>query len=215
MKVILSGCTGFIGAEILAQCLAHPSIISVIALSRRDLPAHTKLTTVIMKDFVDYPESVLAQLKGADACIWAIGTYNGSMLVDVEYPLAFANSMQTLSDHTKPFKYVHLGGAFTEMDQEKTLWFLQRGRRTRGLAEANMMAFEREHSSSWKSFIAKPGPVLPRKGLGLVGWLLGTSLSIRVSELAAAMIDTAIQGNDSQVILNVALVTKGRALIQK
>lgn len=70
MKVILLGSTGFIGKEVLDQCLKTPAITSIIALSRRDLPANPKLTVVIMEDFKFYPDSVLEQLKGADACIW-------------------------------------------------------------------------------------------------------------------------------------------------
>jgi nucleoside-diphosphate-sugar epimerase len=70
MKVILTGSTGFIGKAVLEQCLINPVITSVIALSRRELPANPKLTTVIIEDFKVYPESVLEQLKGAGACIW-------------------------------------------------------------------------------------------------------------------------------------------------
>jgi len=73
MKFILLGSTGFIGKEVLDQCLKTPVITSIIALSRRDLPegaANPKLTTVIVEDFKLYSESVLEQLKGADACIW-------------------------------------------------------------------------------------------------------------------------------------------------
>lgn len=73
MKVILTGSTGFMGKEVLDQCLKNPSITSIIALSRRNLPgvpANPKLTVVIIEDFKLYPESVLEQLKGADACIW-------------------------------------------------------------------------------------------------------------------------------------------------
>lgn len=73
MKVILLGSTGFIGKEVLNQCLETPSITSIIALSRRALPeaaANPKLTVVIMEHFNSYPDSVLEQLKGADACIW-------------------------------------------------------------------------------------------------------------------------------------------------
>eukprot|EP01117_Protostelium_nocturnum_P002233 TRINITY_DN12880_c0_g1_i1.p1 TRINITY_DN12880_c0_g1~~TRINITY_DN12880_c0_g1_i1.p1 ORF type:complete len:221 (+),score=38.93 TRINITY_DN12880_c0_g1_i1:45-707(+) len=218
MKVILSGSSGYIGSEVLQQCLENPSINQVIALSRKDLPAHSKLTTVILKDFGVYPDSVLDQLKGSDACIWSIGTYNGSLAVDVEYPLTFANAMvKILSDSNKPFHYVHLGGAFTEWDQEKTLWFMPNGRQRRGLAESNMCNFEKEHSSVWKSFIAKPAAVLPKKGLGMgtASWLVGSTYSIKINELAAAMIDMAIHGNDAQVILNAPLVSKGRSLLQK
>jgi hypothetical protein len=75
MKVILLGSTGFVGKEVFNQCLKNPDITSLIALSRRDLPlpeaaANSKLTVVIVKDFKAYSDSVLEQLKGADACIW-------------------------------------------------------------------------------------------------------------------------------------------------
>jgi len=70
MKIILTGSTGFIGKAVLEQCLNNPAITSIIALSRRELPANPKLTSVIMKDFKMYPEEVLEQLKSAEACIW-------------------------------------------------------------------------------------------------------------------------------------------------
>lgn len=70
MKVILIGSTGFVGREVLDQCLAHPAITSVVALSRRELPPHDKLKVVVTEDFLSYPESVRDAIKGADACIW-------------------------------------------------------------------------------------------------------------------------------------------------
>lgn len=75
MKIILTGSTGFIGREVLEQCLQNSSITSVVALSRRELPAsvvdnNPKLKTVIVKDFLSYPDSVLHDIKGAEACIW-------------------------------------------------------------------------------------------------------------------------------------------------
>lgn len=74
MKFVLTGCTGFVGGEVLSQCLRNPSITSVVALSRRNLPEaltkDPKLNVVLMKDFNSYPDSVLQEVKGADACIW-------------------------------------------------------------------------------------------------------------------------------------------------
>jgi uncharacterized protein YbjT (DUF2867 family) len=70
MKVILTGSTGFVGREILNQCLAHPAITSVVALSRRELPQHDKLKVAVIEDFLSYPESVREDIKGAEACIW-------------------------------------------------------------------------------------------------------------------------------------------------
>lgn len=71
MKVILTGCTGFIGNGIMQECIANPEVTSIIALSRRDLPiTNPKIKVVIMKDFLSYSEEVLKELSGADACIW-------------------------------------------------------------------------------------------------------------------------------------------------
>jgi uncharacterized protein YbjT (DUF2867 family) len=74
MKVILSGATGFIGSEALRQCLKSSSITSVVVLSRRNLEdsvtSNPKLKVIIMNDFTAYPETVLKELAGAEACIW-------------------------------------------------------------------------------------------------------------------------------------------------
>jgi len=74
MKVILTGATGFIGGEILQQALAHPSITSLVCITRKALPdsvsSNPKLQVIILSDFTSYPPEVLAKLKGAQACIW-------------------------------------------------------------------------------------------------------------------------------------------------
>jgi uncharacterized protein YbjT (DUF2867 family) len=74
MKVILTGSTGFVGREVLEQCLKNSSITSMIALSRRELPPsvvdNPKLKTAIVEDYLSYPDSLLQDIKGADACIW-------------------------------------------------------------------------------------------------------------------------------------------------
>jgi hypothetical protein len=77
MKVILAGSSGFIGKEVLRQCLQNPSITSLVALSRRPLPENDpKLKTVLMEDFTSYSPSVLQELEGADSCIWYVFTHN-------------------------------------------------------------------------------------------------------------------------------------------
>jgi uncharacterized protein YbjT (DUF2867 family) len=74
MKVLIVGASGMIGGEALFQCLAHPSISSVVAFVRRDLPAdvsdHPKLECVLMKDFAKWPEDVLQAHADAAAMIW-------------------------------------------------------------------------------------------------------------------------------------------------
>ena len=77
MKVILAGVTGFIGGEVLNQCLHNPAITSIVALSRRNIPLPIgvdtkKLKVKIMEDFLTYPDDVLQELKGAEGCVWYV-----------------------------------------------------------------------------------------------------------------------------------------------
>lgn len=61
----------------------------------------------------------------------SMGTYNWDPVVELEYPEAFQQALLKVLDGTKTFRYVYLGGAFTETDQEKSLWFLAKGRHIR------------------------------------------------------------------------------------
>ncbi|KAJ2998732.1 hypothetical protein NUW58_g227 [Xylaria curta] len=138
MKVLLTGASGSIGGGCLTQCLAHPGISTVVAFVRRELPTdlsnHPKLKCVVIKDFSQWPEDVLQAHADAAGMIWAMGSYKGSRTADLEYPLAFLESMARVLK-TKParprFKYIHLGGMFTRQDQEKKLYFLEYPRKIR------------------------------------------------------------------------------------
>jgi FlaA1/EpsC-like NDP-sugar epimerase len=74
MKVLIVGASGSIGSECLSQCLSHPSISSVVAFVRRDLPAdvsvHPKLNCVFIKDFMNWPVDVLQEHADAGGMIW-------------------------------------------------------------------------------------------------------------------------------------------------
>jgi uncharacterized protein YbjT (DUF2867 family) len=71
MKIILTGATGRIGGATLQSALSDPAITTVIVLSRREIDVqHAKLQTIIKKDYTQYTPEELAQLEGAEACIW-------------------------------------------------------------------------------------------------------------------------------------------------
>lgn len=76
MKVILTGSTGFIGGEVLTQCLSHPSITSLVLLTRRPLPdtitSKPTVQVITLVDFTSYPPELLSRLTGAEACIWYV-----------------------------------------------------------------------------------------------------------------------------------------------
>jgi hypothetical protein len=73
MKLILTGTSGFIGSEVLSQALRHPSITSIVALSRKPIQnSDPKLKVLLIDDFEHYSPSALSELSGAEACIWYV-----------------------------------------------------------------------------------------------------------------------------------------------
>jgi uncharacterized protein YbjT (DUF2867 family) len=75
MKLIVTGATGLLGTEIIRQTLQIPEITQVIALARKPIQFDDKLDSskvksVIIRDYSDYPDDVKAEFAGADACIW-------------------------------------------------------------------------------------------------------------------------------------------------
>ncbi|KAJ7446768.1 hypothetical protein FB451DRAFT_1148321 [Mycena latifolia] len=221
MKIILTGTTGFIGTEVLAQCLRNPTITTIVVLSRRLLPetvsADPKVQVIVMKDFKIYPEEVVKQLEGADACIWSMGTTDAIPELEIDYPLAFARAIApTLVAQQKQFRYMHTSGVLAERDQTKSLLFLQEGRRIKGTAENEVLAYAKEkvHEGRWETYIVKPAMVLHTEGDVLKrmgGCVLGT---VKVNELAAVMIDVVRNGNKEQIIQNAEIVARGKALVK-
>ena len=225
MKIVLSGSTGYIGGEVLTQCLNHPSITSVLILTRRHpgaLAENPKVKVIIVKDFTLYDELTLNELKTANAAIWCLGTFNGDERIDIEYPLTFIKAIKTRPLGSTPFRYVQLGGAFTEPppkegEKERSLWYYANGRRIRGATEARVLAESTEEGSSQREFavyVVKPGGVLPQNRAFLQRWV-GDSLSIRMDELGATMVDLAVRENKQKVFRNREIIEHARRLLEK
>jgi uncharacterized protein YbjT (DUF2867 family) len=79
MKIIVTGATGFVGGGIVRQASLDPAITGIFTLSRRPLPSALaklpKVTSIIHKDFSEYPDELLRKLRGAEACIWYADSY--------------------------------------------------------------------------------------------------------------------------------------------
>jgi uncharacterized protein YbjT (DUF2867 family) len=76
MKVLIVGASGSIGGEALKQCLAHPTITSIIAFSRKELPPeiteNNKVSVVIVTDFAHWEPEILESHADAAAMIWSV-----------------------------------------------------------------------------------------------------------------------------------------------
>lgn len=74
MKLIVAGGTGLVATEVIRQSLQMREITSVIALARKPVQVDglesSKLKSVIISDYGEYPDHVKAEFAKADACIW-------------------------------------------------------------------------------------------------------------------------------------------------
>ena len=176
----------------------------------------------------------------ADESQRCIGTYTGDTVVEIDYPLAFANAVASrIRVQKKRFRYVHLGGGLTESDQEKPLWFYQTARRVRvrtlgrssrsvrstnnqckGLAETKMKDFGQRNDIKgiWETLIVKPMAILPKGSYA--GYILssipliGFNYFIRMEESTATMVDLVVNDSKDKTLTNRMIITKGRELLK-
>ncbi|KAF2670417.1 hypothetical protein BT63DRAFT_439460 [Microthyrium microscopicum] len=226
MKVLITGATGLIGGGALNQALLRPEINSIIALSRKDLPAnissHHKVKTFIIKDFSKWESGILEEIKNADAMIWALGTSDNNQGPNLEYPVAFQDAfVQVLEPRNgkAPFRWIQLSGKFVVQDQSAPLWFLETPRKTKGRCDTRTLQRNSEHGDTWHSIVVKPGGVFPKGSVtaGLMSTILGRGWVIQDDELGAVMVDLAINGcvgDEDSVMLNQGLVQRGKELLQ-
>ena len=79
-------------------------------------------------------------------------------------------------------------------------------------------ANEPKVNGKWKTYVVKPGYVLPSAAQGswyhtLVGFMFGSHYSVRNDELAATMVDMAIRGGPRNVLLCKEIGLEGRKLL--
>ena len=147
MKVIVTGATGTVGSAVLQRCIDHPSVSSVVALTRRPLEITSpKLNNIVHKDFLKYDQDVLDQLKGAQACIWyeipqtwrgieancklcrALGSPTSGKEVHIDYTNtaidAFQTSLVPQLKEGQKFRFVYTSGGLVPYLASSWLFFL-------------------------------------------------------------------------------------------
>ncbi|PGH27640.1 hypothetical protein AJ80_00653 [Polytolypa hystricis UAMH7299] len=215
MKVVLTGSTGFIGREVLRQCLESPGITSIIALSRKELPtsvaSNPKLKAVVVDDFLSYPDSLLEELRDTDACIWSLGKAFMSdnevaRKINIDYILAAAKAFSQVSSQgeqkkKKKIRFVYVSGAMVERDQSKSLWVAGEYRRIRGQVENELLAHAKEHQDTFGAYIVRPAMVLS-EGMNLRRFVFGFGPNVKLGSLTAVMLHLARNGNGPCILDN-------------
>ncbi|ORY12195.1 hypothetical protein BCR34DRAFT_600761 [Clohesyomyces aquaticus] len=229
MKLVITGATGLVGTEVIRQSLSIPGITSVVALGRREVLAPSsvrpsadpsKLKSVILKSFdEDLPEDVKNQLRGVNACIWLLAItpsksktfpWEEVRKVNLDYTVAGMQSLMAVSE--KPFRFIYTSGQMSERDQSKKLALLGDYRLLRGEAENQVLSLADKREGSTEAQIVKPGIIdgpgrgmLVRAALAATAALGGIS-KVHVSEIAACLLDQAINGFEKETLENADLI---------
>jgi nucleoside-diphosphate-sugar epimerase len=208
-KVMITGATGMIGGLVLNHCLHCPEVASVTSLVRRASGTqHEKLKEVIVDNFLKLDEGAI-YFTSVDVVFYCLGIYTGAVdreefrKITVDYPETLGKVLRKKSPN---LKFCLLSGAGVDRREHSRIMFAQ----DKGTIE------NRLSKMGFKSFHAfRPAyiyPVKPRKEPNLsykimrfiypLLKLLGPSVSIKSTELAAAMFEVGINGSDLEIIGN-------------
>lgn len=162
MKIVLAGANGFVGTEVLDQCIKHSYIRHIYCLVRKPLDTkystHAKVTQVQHDNFDDLPDHLFERFRGwgVGGCIWAVGNpsiaqyknVEEAQKVGIQYPIQAAEKfakicavefMETQTGKViHPFRFIFMSGWGAEQDQFKSLWLWNDSRKIKGAAEKGL-----------------------------------------------------------------------------
>jgi len=210
MHIILTGPTGTCGSAVLRYCLAEPKITRISILSRRPVlqaEGQEKAHTVLHEDFSKYPDSLLEKLKGATACIWALGISQTSVTkeeyvkITYDYTMAAAKAFSTLSPS---FNFVFVSGEGADQTEHSSQTFAK----FKGRTEKELLELDKT-TESLNVYAVRPGMIDPqgnnlrqtpesmpkRAFISTMGFIIGNmakSLHIGTMPLAKALTTLAI-----------------------
>ncbi|MBX3232744.1 MAG: NAD-dependent epimerase/dehydratase family protein [Labilithrix sp.] len=157
MKVIITGATGYVGSGVLAECLRHPDVTSVLCVDRRPNERHeAKLKQLVVRDFMDLA-AVKGELVGYDACFYCAGVSSVGMSEEAytkithDMALHFAETVLALNPQ---MVLCHVSGMSTDGSEEgRVMWARVKGRAENALAR---LPFEAVYN--FRPGIMKPDP---------------------------------------------------------
>jgi uncharacterized protein YbjT (DUF2867 family) len=161
MKILVTGATGLVGAEVIRQAMGDPDVSEITMLVRRQpdipfLPAvgGSKLGTIIHKDFLDYT-SIEDVFRHHDVCLWCLGISQSQVskeqyhTITYDYTIAAAHALLK-TNPAMTFIFVSGEGA-DSTEKSKTLFAWVKGKTEN---ELQRLPFK-------KLVIVRPGGIKP------------------------------------------------------
>ncbi|KUL86756.1 hypothetical protein ZTR_04781 [Talaromyces verruculosus] len=237
MKLIVAGATGFVGTEVVRQALSHPAVTSIVALAPRATPVPanigpdanvSKLKSTICDDFDNYTESVKADLAGADACIWLIAItpsksrampFEQVEKICLDYTVNGLKTMTAIGN--KPFRFIYTSGAKVIRDQSVRPWIMGDYGVLRSRVENHVVDFAKQSDNKDVQIcITRPGLIYAPGHMSTLMVVASTIMRsliglprVELDEIAATLLDQAVNGIEKETLLNEDLLLATRLLL--
>ena len=155
MRIIVTGATGLVGAEVIRQAISDPNVAQITALSRRPLNlSHPKLKTVIHHNFLDYTQ-LGDVFKSHDACLWCLGISQSQVSKEEYHTITYSYAVEAakaMVQANPSISFLFLSGAGADStEQSKTLFARVKGKTENALKQLPFKNF----------VIARPGGIKP------------------------------------------------------
>ncbi|OAP65343.1 hypothetical protein AYL99_01315 [Fonsecaea erecta] len=216
MKIIITGATGFVGKEVVAQAIQNPGISSIIVLTRRHIDEQQsqspKVRVILHDDFQSYPASLLEQLQGAQGCVWCLGgkvedfpDFQTARKVGVDFTLAAADAfVKTICPNLAPqghrFRFVFCSGMGAEWDQDKKLWLFSDTRKLKGEVERGLLDLAMANPDVFEAIVLRPGGIVPDDSVLFRKFVSFMTPVVPVTQLAKALVRCCISPPPEQVV---------------
>ncbi|KAI9753720.1 MAG: hypothetical protein M1835_000967 [Candelina submexicana] len=208
MKVLIADVTNYVGWEILQQCINHPSITSIIAISSFPLPDFPKVRSIDLTKFDACPATFLEDLEGIEVCLWSLG--DSSVLttsknrehrekVNTDFTLkaaaAILHGVGLTMPKGKSLKFVRCDGWDSDMDEEMSVVSY-----TNTPVEQGLFNIAENNKGKFAAYVMRPAlrPALDSKTVTshrlAIGDLPRWEHRIGADNLAVAMIEIGLKG---------------------
>jgi uncharacterized protein YbjT (DUF2867 family) len=207
LRVLITGVTGMVGEGVLMECLDHPDVVSVTALTRKSYGlTHPKFSEILHPDFFDL-SSIEGSLIGFDTCFFCLGVSSIGMKENEYRRLTYdltMHSAQTLARLNPDMTFCYISGMATDStEQGRQMWA-----RVKGKTENDLMKLP------FKTvFCFRPGFLKASAGMKnvlryykyfdwlypIIRFIMPSSIST-LRELGLSMIRVASHGYHKQIL---------------
>lgn len=155
MRIIVTGATGLVGAEVLRQAILNPEVTSITALTRKaPTVVHDKIKVVLHQDFENY-SGLESLLNEHDAVVWALGISQSQVskpqYVKITYDFTLAMAY-FIKIHKPEMKFLFVSGEGADTTEKSRAIFAK----IKGKTENALRHIELEHL-----YIVRPGGIKP------------------------------------------------------